>query len=200
MVRIIAGLSLDTCLRSGLLAFHAAGCHFCPVWVGHRSECQVADNEHLGVEQEIRASVELVRKTKVLGRLPVVNFAAGGVATPADAALMMQVQICPLCALRTSHISFRHRPDYINATMQMMIAMCNTCRCRYMPVVSRTAICTELDPVASSSWQGGSNADGHGRCVRGIWHLQVWRCSQARPRDCAGAFSFPRCSSGVLLV
>lgn len=46
--------------------------------------------------QEIRASVELVRKTKVLGRLPVVNFAAGGVATPADAALMMQVTSEPL--------------------------------------------------------------------------------------------------------
>lgn len=35
--------------------------------------------------------MELVRKTKMLGRLPVVNFAAGGVATPADAALMMQM-------------------------------------------------------------------------------------------------------------
>jgi pyridoxal 5'-phosphate synthase pdxS subunit len=34
---------------------------------------------------------ELVRQTKTLGRLPVVNFAAGGVATPADAALMMQL-------------------------------------------------------------------------------------------------------------
>eukprot|EP00887_Chlorella_sp_A99_P003972 scaffold11.g3972.t1 len=41
--------------------------------------------------QEIRAPVELVRQTKALGRLPVVNFAAGGVATPADAALMMQL-------------------------------------------------------------------------------------------------------------
>lgn len=41
--------------------------------------------------QEIRAPVELVRQTKTLGRLPVVNFAAGGVATPADAALMMQL-------------------------------------------------------------------------------------------------------------
>lgn len=41
--------------------------------------------------QEIRAPVELVRQTKHLGRLPVVNFAAGGVATPADAALMMQL-------------------------------------------------------------------------------------------------------------
>ena len=32
-----------------------------------------------------------VLQTKTLGRLPVVNFAAGGVATPADAALMMQM-------------------------------------------------------------------------------------------------------------
>jgi pyridoxal 5'-phosphate synthase pdxS subunit len=33
----------------------------------------------------------LVKETKQLGRLPVVNFAAGGVATPADAAMMMQL-------------------------------------------------------------------------------------------------------------
>jgi pyridoxal 5'-phosphate synthase pdxS subunit len=39
----------------------------------------------------IGASVELVQETAKLGRLPVVNFAAGGVATPADAALMMQL-------------------------------------------------------------------------------------------------------------
>jgi len=37
------------------------------------------------------ASVELVQTTRRLGRLPVVNFAAGGIATPADAALMMQL-------------------------------------------------------------------------------------------------------------
>jgi len=37
------------------------------------------------------APLELVREVKQLGRLPVVNFAAGGVATPADAALMMQL-------------------------------------------------------------------------------------------------------------
>jgi pyridoxal 5'-phosphate synthase pdxS subunit len=36
-------------------------------------------------------SLELLTKTRELGRLPVVNFAAGGVATPADAALMMQL-------------------------------------------------------------------------------------------------------------
>lgn len=41
--------------------------------------------------KEIGASVELLRRVRELGRLPVVNFAAGGVATPADAALMMQL-------------------------------------------------------------------------------------------------------------
>ena len=41
--------------------------------------------------KKIRAPPQLVRQTKTLGRLPVVNFAAGGVATPADAALMMQL-------------------------------------------------------------------------------------------------------------
>ncbi|MDP3975618.1 MAG: pyridoxal 5'-phosphate synthase lyase subunit PdxS [bacterium] len=40
---------------------------------------------------DMRVTVELVQQVKELGRLPVVNFAAGGVATPADAALMMQL-------------------------------------------------------------------------------------------------------------
>jgi len=41
--------------------------------------------------RKIEAPLELVRETAKLGKLPVVNFAAGGVATPADAALMMQL-------------------------------------------------------------------------------------------------------------
>ena len=41
--------------------------------------------------KEYRAPPALVKKTRKLGRLPVVNFAAGGLATPADAALMMQL-------------------------------------------------------------------------------------------------------------
>lgn len=40
---------------------------------------------------EYRVDIKLVEKVKSLGRLPVVNFAAGGIATPADAALMMQL-------------------------------------------------------------------------------------------------------------
>ena len=41
--------------------------------------------------KEMRAPIELVRETAALGRLPVVMFTAGGVATPADAAMMMQL-------------------------------------------------------------------------------------------------------------
>ncbi|CAB16249.1 putative pyridoxal 5''-phosphate synthase subunit PDX1 [Schizosaccharomyces pombe] len=41
--------------------------------------------------KEIAAPIDLVKECAQLGRLPVVNFAAGGVATPADAALMMQL-------------------------------------------------------------------------------------------------------------
>eukprot|EP01132_Coremiostelium_polycephalum_P004228 gene4228-5294_t len=49
------------------------------------------DDELFTYAKEIGAPLELVKETKRLGRLPVVNFAAGGVATPADAALMMQL-------------------------------------------------------------------------------------------------------------
>ncbi len=41
--------------------------------------------------RNIEAPIELVKETAELGKLPVVNFAAGGIATPADASLMMQL-------------------------------------------------------------------------------------------------------------
>ncbi len=41
--------------------------------------------------KELQVDYDLLKETAKLGRLPVVNFAAGGVATPADAALMMQL-------------------------------------------------------------------------------------------------------------
>jgi pyridoxal 5'-phosphate synthase pdxS subunit len=53
----------------------------------------MADEELMAYSKEIGAPYELVRETKELGRMPVVNFAAGGVATPADAALMMQLGV-----------------------------------------------------------------------------------------------------------
>ncbi len=49
------------------------------------------DDELYTTAKELGAPLELVKQVKREGRLPVVNFAAGGVATPADAALMMRL-------------------------------------------------------------------------------------------------------------
>ncbi|HHC08041.1 MAG TPA: pyridoxal 5'-phosphate synthase lyase subunit PdxS [Actinobacteria bacterium] len=48
-------------------------------------------DELMAAAKELRAPYELVAEVAETGRLPVVNFAAGGIATPADAALMMQL-------------------------------------------------------------------------------------------------------------
>ncbi len=53
----------------------------------------MADEELMAYAKEIGAPYEWLKETKRLGRMPVVNFAAGGVATPADAALMMQLGV-----------------------------------------------------------------------------------------------------------
>jgi len=49
------------------------------------------EDELMAEAKALNAPYDLVKETRELGRLPVVNFAAGGVATPADAALMMQL-------------------------------------------------------------------------------------------------------------
>jgi pyridoxal 5'-phosphate synthase pdxS subunit len=51
------------------------------------------DEELMTYSKNIGAPYDLVKETKELGRMPVVNFAAGGIATPADAALMMQLGV-----------------------------------------------------------------------------------------------------------
>ncbi len=51
------------------------------------------DEELMSYAKEMGAPYSLVKETKEMGRLPVVNFAAGGIATPADAALMMQLGV-----------------------------------------------------------------------------------------------------------
>jgi pyridoxal 5'-phosphate synthase pdxS subunit len=51
------------------------------------------DEELMAFAKELGAPYELIKETKELGRMPVVNFAAGGIATPADAALMMQLGV-----------------------------------------------------------------------------------------------------------
>jgi len=51
------------------------------------------EEELMSYSKNIGAPFELVKETRELGNLPVVNFAAGGIATPADAALMMQLGV-----------------------------------------------------------------------------------------------------------
>lgn len=62
------------------------------VIMGKVRELQNKDEMELrAVAREIQASFELVKEVAQLQRMPVINFAAGGIATPADAALMMQL-------------------------------------------------------------------------------------------------------------
>ncbi|MFQ5966623.1 MAG: pyridoxal 5'-phosphate synthase lyase subunit PdxS [Acidimicrobiia bacterium] len=51
----------------------------------------LGDDQRMSAAKELAAPFELVREVSQLGALPVVNFAAGGIATPADAAMMMQL-------------------------------------------------------------------------------------------------------------
>ena len=56
-----------------------------------RDVVALRDDELFEAAKQLQVPVELVREVHGTGKLPVVNFAAGGVATPADAALMMQL-------------------------------------------------------------------------------------------------------------
>ena len=49
------------------------------------------ENQLMTYSKDINAPYNLVKQVKELGKLPVPNFSAGGIATPADAALMMQL-------------------------------------------------------------------------------------------------------------
>ncbi len=51
----------------------------------------MSDEEILEVAKDIQAPFDVLKEIAMLQRLPVVNFAAGGIATPADAAMMMQM-------------------------------------------------------------------------------------------------------------
>ncbi len=65
--------------------------HMRAVWGGIRRLRALPEDELMAEAKALGAPYELVREVHETGRLPVVNFAAGGVATPADAALMMQL-------------------------------------------------------------------------------------------------------------
>jgi len=65
--------------------------HMRSVWDGIRRLQSLPDDELMTEAKNLSAPYDLLKETKELGRLPVVNFAAGGLATPADAALLMQL-------------------------------------------------------------------------------------------------------------
>ncbi len=65
--------------------------HMRAVMDGIRKLSNTTQDELMAVAKEMGAPFELVEEIHKTGKLPVVNFAAGGVATPADAALMMQL-------------------------------------------------------------------------------------------------------------
>jgi pyridoxal 5'-phosphate synthase pdxS subunit len=65
--------------------------HMRAVMDGIRKLANMPDEELMAEAKALGASLELVLEVRKIGKLPVVNFAAGGVATPADAALMMQL-------------------------------------------------------------------------------------------------------------
>lgn len=65
--------------------------HMRQVMDGIRKVVNLPDEELPAEAKALGASLEVLRQVKVYGKLPVVNFAAGGVASPADAALMMML-------------------------------------------------------------------------------------------------------------
>lgn len=65
--------------------------HMRAVMEGIRRVAGASEDELMSIAKEMSAPLELVRELHKTGKLPVVNFAAGGIATPADAALMMQL-------------------------------------------------------------------------------------------------------------
>jgi len=79
------------------------------------------DEELMAFAKSIGAPFELVLQAKELGRLPVVNFAAGGIATPADAALMMQLGVDGVfvgSGIFKSHEPARRASAIVRATAQ----------------------------------------------------------------------------------
>ncbi len=65
--------------------------HMHAIMGGIRALSGLSEQELVSFAREIEAPAEVLVETVRLGRLPVVNFSAGGIATPCDAALMMQM-------------------------------------------------------------------------------------------------------------
>ena len=87
------------------------------------------DTELFGVAKEHRVSIEVVRMVAKTGKLPVPNFAAGGIATPADAALCMAFGSgSGFC--RVGHIQIRQSREIRNGHCQRDHSLAGLCRHR----------------------------------------------------------------------
>ena len=89
VVEVCSHLTTPTHLVSSL--FHQAVRHARAVNKAIRHAAALSPEELYSYAKDIGAPYELLKETAKLRRLPVVSFAAGGIATPADAAMMMQL-------------------------------------------------------------------------------------------------------------
>jgi pyridoxal 5'-phosphate synthase pdxS subunit len=118
----------------------------------------LADEELMAFAKEIGAPYELVKETKALGRLPVVNFAAGGIATPADAALMMQLGVDGVfvgSGIFKSGDPARRAKAIVEATTHFREAkiIAEVSRNLGEPMVGRSvAAMPEVDRIAGRGW------------------------------------------------
>ena len=87
---------IDNLYKNGIYTVLATPSGAKPLWMSEKYEeirrvQNLREDELFETAKQLQVPVELLRSVHENGRLPVVNFAAGGVATPADAALMMQL-------------------------------------------------------------------------------------------------------------
>src|ERR1039458_7454149 len=128
----------------------------------------LAQDELASAAKELGAPADLVRSVAADGRLPVVLFCAGGIATPADAALMMALGAEGVF-VGSGIFKSEDPPARARAIVQ-----------------------------ATTPWQGpergGAGPGGAGACVGGLGHLQVRGPARARGGDRAGhdALAGPR--------
>ena len=74
----------------GVILFGGMGAAGVKIWLDKREE-RLDEEELVAEAKDLGAPLALVQQVAKIGKLPVPNFAAGGIATPADASLMMQL-------------------------------------------------------------------------------------------------------------
>ena len=112
------------------------------------------DTELFAFAKNHMAPLELVREVKRLGRLPVVNFAAGGIATPADAALMMQLGMDGV---------------FVGAAGEQRASV----RARALALTTRLPFPTTPRPIPAGSgiFKSGDPAKRAAACVQAVTHF-----------------------------